>query len=293
VSTAAPSDSAAAPDPGQGPAPDFDPDAVPVRPASTLMIVDDRPDLQVLMIRRNTRMVFAGGMWVFPGGAVDPGEADDFEPHCDGLTDDDASATLGIDDGGLAYWIAAIRENFEEAGLLLASRTDGRALEPRDLAASRERLHTEPGAFLGVVRDYGLRLHLRDMHYIAHWITPHGSPRRFTARFFLTRPPVGQVADHDGSETIDWDWVKPDEMLARHGAGEVQMMTPTVRMLRCLAAHGSAERIVEAARRGSDDQQVRVVYRPEGGYDIVLPGESGYDEGDREREFGWIRLPPP
>ena len=71
---------------------DFDPNTVPIRPAATVMIVDDRPDLQVLLIERNANMTFAGGMWVFPGGAVDPGEADEFEPHCDGLDDAAASA---------------------------------------------------------------------------------------------------------------------------------------------------------------------------------------------------------
>lgn len=269
---------------------DFDPDAVPVRPASTVMIVDDRPDLQVLMIRRNTRMVFAGGMWVFPGGAVDPGEADDFEPYCAGLDDARASAIVGLGDDALAFWIAAIRETFEEAGLLLGARRDGTILPPAAAAAVRDALHAEAGAFLPLVRQHELELHADRLHYIAHWITPPGAPRRFSARFFITRPPQGQSASHDGSETIDWGWVRPSEMLARHRAGEVTMMSPTVRMLRCLLPFTSATEVMGAAAKSREDQAVRVRYRDDGGYDIVLPGEAGYAKGDRNREFGWVRL---
>ena len=112
---------------------DFDPVAVPIQPAATVMIVDDRPDLQVLLIKRNAKMVFAGGMWVFPGGRVDPGEADDFEPHCEGMNDAEASRIMGMESGGLAYWVAAIRENFEEVGLLLGQGRDGSPIDTMKL----------------------------------------------------------------------------------------------------------------------------------------------------------------
>ncbi|MCB1745304.1 MAG: NUDIX domain-containing protein [Gammaproteobacteria bacterium] len=271
---------------------DFDPASVPVRPAATVMIVDDRPDLQVLMIERNARMVFAGGMWVFPGGAVDPGEADDFEPFCDGLDDDSASALMGVEQGGLAYWVAAIRENFEEAGLLLGRKRDGSPLASDDFRSHRHMLHRNECSFLDVVREHQLMLDTSAVHYVAHWITPLGSPRRFSARFFVSSPPPGQEVTHDESETVGWSWVSPREALERHARREMVMMTPTVRMLRCLDLFDSAEAVLDSARANLPDARARVVYEPGGGHSIVLPGEPGYEEADEEKENGWVRLRP-
>ena len=111
--------------------PSFDPDAVAIRPASTVMLVrdvaDGAPGIEVFMLQRTLKAAFAGGMYVFPGGRVDLADgAAAMEAVCDGLTDDAASELLQIESGGLAFWVAAIRECFEEAGVLLArSATDG------------------------------------------------------------------------------------------------------------------------------------------------------------------------
>ena len=104
---------------------DFDPEQVAIRPAATVMLVDDRPDLQVYMMERHADTVFAGGMWVFPGGSVD--QADDhaeFEAISVHRSDSDASRLMNLTSGGLAYYVAAIREAFEEAGILLALHKD-------------------------------------------------------------------------------------------------------------------------------------------------------------------------
>jgi 8-oxo-dGTP pyrophosphatase MutT (NUDIX family) len=271
---------------------DFDPDTVPIRPAATVMIVDDRPDLQILMIERNAKMVFAGGMWVFPGGRVDSGEADDFEPLCEGLDDAGANAILGVDDDALAYWVAAIRENFEEAGLLLGRHRDGRPVNQQALSGAREKLNRGEISFLDVVREYDLILDTHAVHYIAHWVTPAGGPRRFSARFFISHPPPGQEVLHDESETVGWEWMSPGDALARFERKEIVMMTPTVRMLRCLNMFTSAQEVIDAASANLSDERVRVVYDANGGYNIVLPGELGYQEADEERENGWIRLRP-
>ena len=270
----------------------FDPAAVPVQPAATVMIVDDRPDLQVLLIKRNTKMVFAGGMWVFPGGRVDPGEADDFEPHCRGLTDADASAILSVESGGLAYWVAAIRENFEEVGLILGSYRDGRPVDTDGLVSDRRHLNQGQLKFLDMVLRHRLVLDASAIHYIAHWVTPLGSPRRFSARFFITRPPAGQTAQHDESETVDWAWMRPADALARFEAGEIVMMTPTIRMLRCLTGFEDAGQVMAAAGANLSAEQVRVQYRADGSYTVLLPGDPGYEDGDPKRESGWIKLRP-
>ncbi|MEM7404058.1 MAG: NUDIX hydrolase [Pseudomonadota bacterium] len=271
---------------------DYDPAAVPIRPAATVMIVADRPDLQVLMIERNASMVFAGGMWVFPGGAVDPGEADEFEAYCDGLDDIAASEVLGVESGGLAYWVAALRENLEEAGLLLGWRRDGVALDAATLRRDRERLNAGELTFLELVRRQGLTLDTGAVHYVSHWITPLGPPRRFSARFFVSSPPAGQDVQHDESETVGWAWMSPKRALEQFERGEMVMMTPTVRMLRCLAWFDSAADVLAAGRARQPDEQCRVRYEADGSYTVVLPGDRGYEEGDRTRETGWVRLRP-
>ena len=100
---------------------DFEPESVPIRQAATVMLIDDRPDLQVFMMERHANTIFAGGMWVFPGGAVDhqddAGYYTDIATH---RTDEEASQLMDLDAGGIAYYMAAIRETFEEAGILLA-----------------------------------------------------------------------------------------------------------------------------------------------------------------------------
>lgn len=271
---------------------DFDPVAVPIQPAATVMIVDDRPDLQVLLIKRNAKMVFAGGMWVFPGGRVDPGEADDFEPHCEGMNDAEASRIMGMESGGLAYWVAAIRENFEEVGLLLGQGRDGSPIDTMKLEGDRDRLNSREANFLQIVRAHGLHLETSGVHYVAHWITPLGGPRRFSARFFVTRPPAGQIAQPDENETVGWDWMAPRKALERFDRGEITMMSPTVRMLRSLALFDSAEHVIEAATSNLPDERVRVNYLSDGDYTIVMPGEPGYEEGDEDKENGWVRLRP-
>ena len=272
--------------------PDFDPAAVPIQPAATVMIVDDRPDLQVLMIQRNAAMVFGGGMWVFPGGRVDPADADSFEEHCLGLNDQAASNILGVDDDGLAFWVAAIRENYEEAGLLLGRRRDDVPFDLPLMEQHRAELNAGERSFLSIVREVGMLLDTSTVHYIAHWITPLGSPRRYSARFFVSSPPDGQDITHDESETVDWSWVSPQAALAQHERGEMVMMSPTVRMLRSLALFDSADAVLAAARANQSDERVRVRTAPDGSDVLILPGEPGYADADQEKESGWIRLRP-
>jgi len=144
--------------------PDFDPDQVPILHAATVMLVDDRvaegdsePSLHVLMVKRTAKLVFAPAAWVFPGGRVDPEDhIDQFDDVCDGLSDIEASKVLDVERGGLAWWIAACRETFEEAGLLLASNPD--ALESADVVGLRNQVREEESLFLDLLIEHGLRI---------------------------------------------------------------------------------------------------------------------------------------
>src|ERR1700722_416737 len=192
--------------PPPAPADGFAPAPVEIRPAATVMLVRDAPvssggtSLEVLMVRRNLRSDFVGGAYVFPGGAVDPLDGGpEAEAMCAGRTDAGASALLGFESGGLAYWVAVVRETFEEAGILLARREGGPELLAGDDEVERfvtERAAVNAGTrrFLDLCRDENLRLTVGDIHYFAHWITPRGAPRRYDTRFFVAAAPPGQIA---------------------------------------------------------------------------------------------------
>lgn len=265
---------------------DFDPLAVPVSPAATVMLLDDRPTLQVLMLRRTSRVVFGPDNWVFPGGRVDPDDHQEaFDAICAGLADADASRILEVPKGGLAWWVAACRETLEEAGLLMATRTD----PGLDLTALRDRVRANETAFIDLLLEHDVTLDVTGIEEVARFITPVGSPRRFDARFFVARTPHGQVAHFDDGEIVNLAWLEPAEALDRWKAGEMTMMSPTRRMLSCLARYRSVDEVMAAARRRQPMHRVGVT-EVDGEYRMVLPGERGYDRAEMETEKGWIRL---
>ncbi len=265
---------------------DFDPHAVEIRPAATVMLVDDRPDLQVLMLRRTTKVVFGPDHWVFPGGRVDPEDhVEDFDRLCTGLTDREASTILDVGRGGLAWWLAACRETLEEAGLLLADDLD----PDLDVASIRDRVREDEGVFIDLLLEHGITLDVSAIEEVGRFITPLGPPRRFDARFFVARAPKDQFAHFDDGEIVNLAWMGPGEAVARWQRDEMTMMTPTVRMLACLDRCGSADEVLAMARRRLPYQRVRVA-DPEGDYRVLLPGEDGYETADLEVESGWIRL---
>ncbi len=241
---------------GTANAEDFDPQLVPVRPAATVMLVRDGAEgLEVFMLRRTLNAAFAGGMYVFPGGRVDDADhGADLEPICDGLDDGPASARLQISGGGLAYWVAAIRECFEEAGVLLARRaseTEALRFVDADVISQfeihRDRLNAGEVSFMEICVEEDLQLITDAIHYVSHWITPVGEVRRFDTRFFLARAPQAQVPLHDNSETIESLWVRPGDALERFRAGELAMIPPTIRNLEFLVPHATADDALRAA----------------------------------------------
>ena len=257
------------------------------------MLVRDTPaptggtSLEVLMVRRNLRSDFVGGAYVFPGGAVDPLDGGaEAEALCTGRTDAGASALLGFESGGLAYWVAVVRETFEEAGILLARREGGPELLAGDDEVERfvtERAAVNAGTrrFLDLCRGENLRLTVGDIHYFAHWITPRGAPRRYDTRFFVAAAPPGQIAAHDAGETIAEVWISPQDALARHRAGEIEIIFPTIRNLQVIGRFADSASLLSAAEEASSAVpaiEPRVV--PDGnGMRIVLPGDPGYERG--------------
>jgi 8-oxo-dGTP pyrophosphatase MutT (NUDIX family) len=270
-----------------------DPSDVSIRDAATVMLVRDGADgrLEVFMLRRNLNSDFVGGAYVFPGGAVDPADYHaDLEPICEGRTDVDASTALGLQppEGGLAYWVAAVRECFEEAGVLLAYDADGAIVDFRDpevakrFDAHRSAVDNGERRLVEICEEEGLRLAVDSMHYFSHWITPVGPPRRYDTRFFVAAAPVGQVALHDDRETIANCWIAPTEALRRCKAGEFEMILPTIRNLEAIARSETAADVLAAASALETIPAVlpRVV-DDGGGMRILLPGDPGYDDADQ------------
>jgi 8-oxo-dGTP pyrophosphatase MutT (NUDIX family) len=235
-------------------------------PSSTVMLVRDGADgdLEVLLLERVLRSDFAGGALVFPGGKVDPadGRLDrDRWRGPDPVTDAEA---LGLDDPteALAVRSAAVRETFEEAGVLLAVRGDGSPLTAQDLAsdafvAARAALNDRgpAEAFHDFLGREDLVLELGALGFWSWWVTPEGQHRRYDTRFFVATVPTLQreVAAHDEVETASARWSTPSAALAAAAADEVTIIFPTRWNLRELAAHDTAEAALAAALAGEVD----------------------------------------
>ena len=205
------------------------PPAVRARLAASLLVLRDATaGLQVLMLRRADKPGDQNsGAAVFPGGLLDKADAGHHE-LCHGLDDATASARLGLTSNGLDFWIAAVRECFEEAGLLYAwdaqgasSTQDARAalvaLDAHDahaLAAMRQALHANQLGMAEVCERLGVTLAMGELTYLSHWMTPAGMPKVFDTRFFVARAPERQVARHDATETVELLWLTPAEVRA-------------------------------------------------------------------------------
>ena len=256
---------------------------------------DGRPAVEVCMLRRNLASEFVAGAYVFPGGSVDPADrgaaADEL---CRGLSDAEASEILGIESGGLAFWVAALRECFEEAGVLLAQPRDvGRGTAVLDTTDPAERSRFEAHrleinegrtGLLDVCRAEGLVLAADTVHYVSHWITPELAPKRYDTRFFVTAAPPGQIAHHDEGEAIATIWVRPQEALDRFGAGEIELLPPTIDNLEKLAFHSSTERVMDWARQVTEVPTILPIVLIEDGQLLVLrPGDDGYEQALEDR----------
>lgn len=221
------------------------------RNAATVVVVRDTPQaLEVLMLRRTESRDHTSGAWVFPGGLVD---AADRSCHalCAGVDDAAASAQLGLPSGGLDYYVAAMRECFEEAGILFAVDREGQPIDMlvdqgTRLAELRGPLHRGEVTFAAICEEFGLRLAADQLHYIAHWITPKGRAKRFDTRFFLAVLPSGQSSAHDALETVDHAWLHPADALAR--ASELRLLTPQRSLLATLARHEHSDTLLAWAR---------------------------------------------
>lgn len=219
----------------------------PPRAAATLVVVRDAPGgLQVLLLCRAERGDHNSGAWVFPGGTVDKTDAQ-WRGLCDGDDDAAMSRKLALPSGGLDYAITAIRECFEECGLLFARR--GGALVGADaarLAPWRAPLNAGERSLGEFCAEEGLTLAVDELAYFSHWLTPLGRAKRYDTRFFVAVAPAGQTAQHDGTEMVGMHWLRPADALAR--SDSLKLMGPTRATLSAIGAFDSSAALMAYAR---------------------------------------------
>ncbi len=238
------------------------------RPAATLLLVrESAQGPEVFMVRRPGAADF-GGMYVFPGGKVDASDAS-LGDLCVDLDDTIASQRLGLDAGGLAYWVAAIRESFEEAGALLAYRSGapvGFADETLRQRFDIYRHQMQAGALslLELCQREALEIATDRVHYFSHWITPKNVGRRYDTRFFLAPMPADQVVNHHAEELTDSCWVRPADALAHHEDKRWQMIYPTLMTLRTLAEYRSIDGLIDAVRNWAHHPEVTATHNQQG-----------------------------
>jgi glyoxylase-like metal-dependent hydrolase (beta-lactamase superfamily II)/8-oxo-dGTP pyrophosphatase MutT (NUDIX family) len=217
------------------------------RPAATLVLLRDSPGgPEVLMLQRTQSAVFLGGAYVFPGGSLD-------------TTDTDPRVVQRVknlpgDNPPIAYWIAAIRECFEEAGVLLACDGAGKLVTPertRALAAYRNR------PFIELLEEHDLYIPAGELGYVGHWVTQPGRSRRFDTRFFVAAAPQGQEASHDAAETVHTLWIRPADALERAARGEIELVYATKHTLGELKPFATAADAMRHVRTLTDVEENR------------------------------------
>ena len=262
------------------------PEITPLPAATVTLVRDSRDGMEVLLLQRNHQSGFMPGMFLFPGGALDPEDAAaEVVDLCCGLDEQQAAAALGTAAGPLAYWAAAIRECFEEAGMLLAYDAAGELVKLKDravrerYAAYRAGLNAGERAFVELLRTEALRLAADRLTYFSHWITPVGAPRRYDTRFFVAEAPAEQDALHDNRETIHHVWMSPGAALDRFRSGEFKMRTPTVKTLEDFAQYALASRLIEGMRARREIPAILPRINERG--ERVMPGDPGYEDTGR------------
>ena len=261
--------------------------------AATVLLLREQPTgLEVLMMRRGSTLSFMAGMWVFPGGRTEPHDASpaalarlrpgalERSANLRSLQGQPIAAELAA-----GLHVAACREAFEEAGVLLAVTASG---EPcgldrvERLGALRTTITGDAGAFLRMLEDEDLHLDIAPLVYWSHWITPSLEPKRFDTRFFVAPLPPGQVASADLSELTEHAWINPASVAAAIERGEIVMVPPTLLTLEDLdesyRRHGSLAAMLEGERgRETPPVMPRMEVR-EGEVRVVMPWDPGYAE---------------
>jgi 8-oxo-dGTP pyrophosphatase MutT (NUDIX family) len=252
--------------------------SVAPRPASTILLLRDgaEHEIEVFMMVRHHEIEFSSGALVFPGGSVEKCDLEIIarsELHSGGE---------GLAAGDLSFRIAAIRETFEESGILLARPRGSKDLIDAKRAAeieaaSRAAMLEGKTTFPSVLADHAMVLALDELVPYAHWITPEGMPKRFDTWFFLAAAPPEQIGAHDGKESTDSIWLSPREAVAGGESGRFKLPFPTTRNLIKLGKQPNVKAALDEARGKVIVTVMPVMTRHNGRRQLRIPPEAGYD----------------
>lgn len=236
----------------------------PVYAAATVAVLrDGAHGLEVFMVKRSSKTRFMPHAHVFPGGRVDPEDAE--VPILGGELD---RARMNIEDA-VAYQAAAIRETYEESGILLA---DGQVVEE-----AREALQEHRENLAEVAERMGWTLRADRLVYWSWWLTPEIEPRRYDTRFFVAAVGPNTVGAHDNTETVQSAWWMPADALERFDRGEILLAPPTARTLQELLPYATAAEALEAGRsRRTPQIEPRLHMGSDGVLEVVLPGDPEF-----------------
>lgn len=261
------------------------------RPAATLLLLrKGTPGPEVLLLRRSPRAGFVPGAYVFPGGQVDAADGHrTLFGRLDGLTESQARELLGRNDAGLpaaAFWVAALRETFEETGIFIGRDSHGNlascyGLTPdgwsgggtlgERLAPARSRLLTGAVSFPELLESFDLVLDAAAVRYIGHWVTPESEPRRFDTRFFGACAPPDCSVELDPGEMVEALWLTPSQALDRNRAGQLPLVFPTLRTLEDLEGYTDPHEALDSLARRPIPRLVPRMSRAEGGIRFEVP----------------------
>lgn len=268
--------------------------------ASTVILLRPCPaasinDMEVLMVLRNRKSSFVPGYHVFPGGGLEKDDfADGIERFVRGIDRAGASrilADMRYPEQALGAWVAAIRETFEEVGILLAQKKDGSPVavrteeDRRYYCDYRKALIKGKMRFSEMLAAEELFLPLDRLHYFSHWITPEPFPQRYDVRFFVTEAPSDQTVIHDGVELTDHIWIRPVEAIRQYEQGRLDMILPQIMTLEDIKHFKTAAEVIDAAQKRHIPVTLTKIKRIDGKDVEVMPDGSGFE--GRPPVYAW------
>ena len=258
-----------------------------ITPAATVLIIRDGENgIEVFMVKRSNRPPF-GNLFVFPGGKIDQSDNDPrAQSLCRSISDKEASSLLGIENNGLGYWVACVRECFEEVGILLAEKKDGSKLDLNGLEKEkyqkyRQDLLDNTISFYDICIQEGLELLTENIAPFSHWITPDIEVKRFDTRFFIACLPENQTGIHDGNELVNSLWVSVGEAIKKAYAGEMNMIMPTIKNLEQCVGFRTIQDLLDHQQKLTNKDIPPILpkfFKKDGNWVGLLPGDAGYDD---------------
>lgn len=251
--------------------------AVPPKDAATVVLMRDRDEggFEVFFVKRSAGSKFMGGAYVFPGGKVDATDSDVSGLRVVGRTPAGAAEALAESsnaDAAIGFFIAALRETFEEAGVLLAS------IDNVDVLPELRKKLLAGATFASVVNEANATLRVDALVPLSRWVTPTAESRRFDARFFMARAPNNQVAMHDNYETTESAWLTPAEALRRAERLEILLPPPTLRTLELIRNLKSVDEAIATCGAGVVPYVCPIFKNDDGVPTLILPGDAEHPE---------------